>query len=382
MREIKRRRWLLLFTAAVLGLWWYHCATSGPRIVFVAERGGLPAIFSMNANGHWRRQLTRSNGSGSCQLSPVVSPDGKKIAYLEVTNDGGAVRVMNADGKHQHRVAKECNYTQYTEFSAACQKIFADGHSLLSFNGTDSHEEVMLYISPCFACTRNSDRLYTTENRFELRNTTLNLIRYDFRRRSSMIIQRFNENKTWHRIDVIACGPDDKNIFFNINDDIYCIDSNGNHLTQLTRSPKIYDSLLVSFPHAYRQNYAISPDNRYLVFLAAIKNQPQVFLLDIRSRVANQLTHESREISGFTLSPDGRKIMYTIRDDKSLAEDICTINSDGRDRKVLTHDIESNDETSRTIKKLQFFGPLAQPIVSRMMLIHSYASPVWLPEAK
>ncbi len=74
----------------------------GRRIVFVSNRAQGINLFVANAAGRHVRQLTHNKRdcfSGSCNLSPVFSPDGAHIAYLAVGRYSSDLEVMRADGR-------------------------------------------------------------------------------------------------------------------------------------------------------------------------------------------------------------------------------------------------------------------------------------------
>jgi TolB protein len=76
----------------------------GTKIAFSSTAAGDPDIYSMNADGGNRTQLTNSS---DLEYGPTWSPDGSKIAYIRDVplDDQGAVRskiyIMNADGSEQ-----------------------------------------------------------------------------------------------------------------------------------------------------------------------------------------------------------------------------------------------------------------------------------------
>ena len=76
-------------------------APNGKAIAFVSNRRPGINIFVANANGRQVRQLTHNKRdcfSGSCNLGPAWSPDGKHIAYLAVGRYSSDLEVMRADG--------------------------------------------------------------------------------------------------------------------------------------------------------------------------------------------------------------------------------------------------------------------------------------------
>jgi TolB protein len=73
----------------------------GSKIVFSSERGGNPAIYTMNEDGTNIKRLTFN---GRFNSSPSWSPDGKKIAFAAMAEKNFDVFVMNADGSNIIRV--------------------------------------------------------------------------------------------------------------------------------------------------------------------------------------------------------------------------------------------------------------------------------------
>jgi TolB protein len=72
----------------------------GSKIVFISDRTGVGQVWVMDANGANQTQLTFDD-VWKDQV-PDWSPDGSKIAYA--AGDPGDIRVMNADGSHDHLV--------------------------------------------------------------------------------------------------------------------------------------------------------------------------------------------------------------------------------------------------------------------------------------
>jgi Tol biopolymer transport system component len=71
------------------------------RIVLVASRVyGAPGIVSIGVDGTGRRNLTHHADAG-----PVVSPDGRQVAFTRLNAGQTDVYVMNADGSHQRFAA-------------------------------------------------------------------------------------------------------------------------------------------------------------------------------------------------------------------------------------------------------------------------------------
>ena len=371
MRKKHRWRWLLfLLPLVTLGQWWHHCATSGPRIVFVSARSGATAIYSMNADGHDVRQLTHPSGTGYCQLYPAVSPDGRKIVYCDCIL-GDFICVMDADGKNNQRITKWFYGDRCCEFSPDGQTILS--LDLISYelyrNTIDGKYEKKINDGvKKFVCNQYCNKIYTTNGAY--------------------LYCSNGDGSNREKISTCICIQDlayhqyrNKIYIESVDGEIYSADHDGNNLIQLSKSMGeclSFHRLPVSNDHSL----SVSPDGMHIAYIAGINTKPQIFLMVSNGSHLHQLTNEARELSGpISFSPDGQHLLYTIR--KQSSEDICTIRIDGSNRKVLTHDIESEELKDSLSFLLQHLGPLKKPIEDRIGRSKGIsAEPHWLPEPK
>jgi TolB protein len=73
----------------------------GKKIAFVSDRGGSPQIYVMDTNGHNIRRLTFE---GSYNTSPAWSPDGKWIAYVGRTDGKNQIFMVKSDGTNLRQI--------------------------------------------------------------------------------------------------------------------------------------------------------------------------------------------------------------------------------------------------------------------------------------
>ena len=71
-------------------------------LAFVAKHDGGVELFTADANGKARKQLTRSAGA---EDTPAWSPDGARIAFVREVDGSSDIFVVARDGSGEERVA-------------------------------------------------------------------------------------------------------------------------------------------------------------------------------------------------------------------------------------------------------------------------------------
>lgn len=77
----------------------------GQRVAFSSDRSGVNQIWSINADGTSLRQLTFADGNGAS--SPILSPDGKGLAYLQFKDKGTSAFVLDLTKEWQEQSPKQ-----------------------------------------------------------------------------------------------------------------------------------------------------------------------------------------------------------------------------------------------------------------------------------
>ena len=77
------------------------CGAGRPPLLFVSDRDGNLELYSVELGGEDQRNLTNT---GLDEFSPVVSPDGKLVAFLSGTGENVALEVMQIDGEERLRL--------------------------------------------------------------------------------------------------------------------------------------------------------------------------------------------------------------------------------------------------------------------------------------
>ena len=101
-------RSLLIACLATLGLAVASWGQADGKIAFISHRDGYDDVWIMNADGNDPVNVTQ----GRYCASPVWSPDGTQIAYIDVDDDGawpygGEIWLMDADGSNPQQVTDD-----------------------------------------------------------------------------------------------------------------------------------------------------------------------------------------------------------------------------------------------------------------------------------
>ena len=94
-------RSVLIVCLATLGLAVAGWGQADGKIAFISHREGYDDVWIMNADGSDPVNLTQ----GRYCASPAWSPDGTKVAYIDVDDDetwpyGGEIWLMDVDGSN------------------------------------------------------------------------------------------------------------------------------------------------------------------------------------------------------------------------------------------------------------------------------------------
>jgi Tol biopolymer transport system component len=110
MRLLRLAVLVLLNAVLVAGAVSVGAQTPAHQIVYVARVNRNQEIFLLDVHSKLTYNLTRNSGDDS---RPVWSPDGSKIAFESWRGGVRAVFVMDADGRHLHRLSTDAGASEY-----------------------------------------------------------------------------------------------------------------------------------------------------------------------------------------------------------------------------------------------------------------------------
>jgi TolB protein len=107
-------------------------APDGRSIYFVSDRGGAPQVYRMGAQGGDAQRVTFT---GSYNISPAISPDGRWLAYISRINGNFKLQVMElASG----------NVQSVTDTTADESPSFAPNSKLIVYATRQSGREALM----------------------------------------------------------------------------------------------------------------------------------------------------------------------------------------------------------------------------------------------
>jgi TolB protein len=110
-------------------------SSDGKFIYFVSDRGGSPQVYRMPAGGESTGRAERVSFTGSYNISPAISPDGRNLAYISRVNGAFKLHVAELGGG---------NATPITDTSADERPSFAPNGKLLMYATKQGGREALM----------------------------------------------------------------------------------------------------------------------------------------------------------------------------------------------------------------------------------------------
>jgi TolB protein len=247
-------------------------------IIFSAYKAGTGIqIYSIKPDGSNLIQLINSNIS-----MPNLSPDGKKIAYMDYIYPNSNIYVMNSDGTNKVKLITTYS-SCYFQWSSDSKKILYEGYSEgLNFINIDGTGKKVLntYYYKCIQLSKNNDK--------------------------------------------ILVGPDEP-----YKGDIETID-----ISDALSQPVS----LTSSGNDYTPQW--SPDETKIVFASRRDNNEEIYIMDADGRNQKRLLITSDYEYSPKWSADGKKILF--RSKNGSHDDLFTIDPNGENLSQLTNNNSGN----------------------------------------
>ena len=258
------------------------------RIVFATDRHGPdpvgdhgnPEIYIMNADGSDQRRLTNDKAADN---TPILSPDGSKIAFVSQRGGGFDIFVMNADGTNQRRL------TDFTKL----------GIGAVNPSWSPDGKRVLF--------------------RSRVKRLDIYVINLD----GTGLVKLTDEPRG---VVMPAWSPDGRKVAFGSlrhgEPEIYTMNADGSGHTRLT------------FNTSRDNRPSWSPDSRRIAFQSDRDGEMEIYVMNADGTEQTRLTRNPTEDAYPSWSPDGKHIAFHRR---VLGHGtIFTMNADGSDVKRLT----------------------------------------------
>lgn len=289
---------------------WSH---DGTRVAFSSDRGSPLGsdynIWMLDTRTGALRQLTTAPSEESM---PSWSPDDREIAFVSTRESGQSVWAVSVADLSERKVTTvagaRVDAPSWGPGGELVYHVTANGQSRYEIDGTPitGSENVFAFRA---SWGRAGEFYYVSDGRIRRRtigaaapqtisfSATLQVTRPQYTRR----VRDFTSTAPRKALGIVrpVLSPDGQQIAFAAVGDIYVVPAAGGTPVNLTR-----DSALDTDP-------SWSPDGRQLVY-SSDKNSAhlQLWIRDLQSGQARQVTNLDTQPQGAAFSPDGRKVVF------------------------------------------------------------------------
>lgn len=252
------------------------CNSGPPPIVFESDRDGNREIYSVTPSGSKETNLTNSPAD---ELSPVVSPNRKLVAYQTGLGDENAIEIISLNGKTQLQMTQKVGFHDFQRWSPSSDRI-----AYVVENG----RAPAIYV----ADTDGSNPLKLSSiSGQEVGDWSLG--------RDSVLF-------------VVREGP---------AQGIYMRNPDGVNERRLSTTPD-YSPMW-------------SPDAFSVAFLSTRDGNAEIYIMDVDAGKDVRLTETDTPEYDISWSPNGRKLLFVSEQDGN--PEIYIMNSDGTEQTRLTY---------------------------------------------
>ena len=316
--------WAATLTTAAVA-----CGSGQPPIVFTSDRDGNREIYSVKADGQDEQNLTNSPRD---ETMPVVSPDGKLVAFTVVSGDTGAIDIMEVDGAERSNVAPSIDphgsYRWSPDSDRIAYRAEQDTGPALFVVTVDGSETIALTSiagDEVGDWSRDGDAVVFAVHGGKAQGI---YVRNPDGVNEFHVTETPDYNPVW--------SPQSRRIAFlstrDGNPEIYVMNEDGTEQMRLTNTEEP------------EYHISWSPNGKRLVFVSEREGNPEIFLTDLDGTEQSRLTHNSARDEQPVWSPDGRRIAFV----SYLGGDaeILVMDVDGKNQVRVTNNDAEDTEPS------------------------------------
>ena len=296
------------------------CSPGSPPIIFTSDRDGNVEVYSVDPDGSNETNLTSSTEDES---SPLVSPDGRLIAFQSTGVGQSALEVMRLDGSERTAVSKGSVTHRTHRWSPKSEHIAFiaedDQGPVSHVANTDGSRPLLLTSIP-------ADEVGDWSG--DGRSVAFAVYRGEAQGIWVRNPDGVNEFRVTETPDYSPrWSPDSRRIAFLSNRDgnpeLYVMESDGTEAIRLTSTEESeYD---ISW----------SPNGKRVLFVSERDGNSEIYVAEADGSGQTRLTYNSARDEGPQWSPDGKKIAFVSYLDGD--GEIFVMNSDGKDQVRLTN---------------------------------------------
>ena len=316
--------WAATLTTAAVA-----CGVGQPPIVFTSDRDGNREIYSVKADGQDEQNLTNSPRD---ETMPVVSPDGKLVAFTVVSGDTGAIDIMEVDGAERSNVVPSIEPNGSYRWSPGSDRIAYRAEQntgpvlfVVTVDGSETVALTAIASDEVGDWSRDGNAVVFAVHGGNAQGIYV---------RNPDGVNEFHVTETSDYSPVWS--PDSRRIAFlstrDGNPEIYVMNEDGTEQMRLTNTDEP------------EYHISWSPNGKHLVFVSEREGNPEIFLTDPDGTEQSRLTHNGVRDEQPVWSPDGRRIAFVSYLEGDA--EIFVMDVDGKNQVRVTNNDAEDTEPS------------------------------------
>lgn len=311
----------LAFFCTILALSVTSCGSeSGNRIFFNSDRDGNLEIYESDLNGERQRNLTNSSGDES---SPKLSPNGRYLAYIVVTETMSAIELIRVDdGSKTQLTNSKVNFRSYSWSPESDRIVYVREEEIgsrlftVDIEGSEPVSLTSILGVESSDWSHDGSLIAFSVGEGELQGIYV---------RNPEGVNEIRITNTPDHDPVFS--PNSKQIAFMStrggNPEIYIIDTDGS------------DQIRITSTEAPEYQFSWSPDGKKVVFVSERDGNPEIYVTDHKGETQTRLTHNTVRDDEPVWSRDGKRIAFVSYLDAD--GEIITMDADGTNQGRVTN---------------------------------------------
>lgn len=267
-------------------------SNDGKKIAFYLHQNNTVNLFTIDIDGQNQKLLASGNISGA----PAWSPDDNRLAYRKATNlfGPGDIYTIRVDGTDELRLTN-----QYDNYSP---QFTPDNNSIIYSSDIDSHSAIYK-----MNIDGSNKRALTANDK------------------------HFGDPKISPDGSKIAITDFDRS-----GSQIFVMNADGSNLKKLTFtvSPRYFDT---GYPRDANSHPAWSPNSSRLTYVSWENGTPDIFVINANGKGNKRLTDSPIRDENPAWTKDGNYIIFSSNRNNNMSAEIYIMRTEGQLQTPLTH---------------------------------------------